>query len=537
MSSAPFRGDIARQGCAPMRETPERITRDRLFAVTFASLAALYLLPLLLVGLLPSQDLPNHFAIVATLARRGPDWERWFENRLAFAPYAGFYLLCIPMAKLVGAEASGRAVLAAYVVGFPAAAVHLAATLDRRMVWPALLSFTLVYGDAYLVGFLPWLLALPLVLWGCAIALRLATTAERTLRRSLALAALSVAVWLLHPLSVLLLALAVAALAASFASDWRRATVAVLALAPSCLLVLASRDTTAGAGWLPLSFKLEYLARTPLFVADAADGRPWIWLAASVAGALFAALAARLLRRQRAAPVRRSLVWIVLLLLLVYLVLPFRLGPTIWLDLRMAAPLWLFVFLWLGPSIAALRAGRVAVVALCVIVGATALDLHWRFDREAGPLLAVIDAMQPDQRVLPIVLDGTSRVIEPLYTRLGMVRFYSPYAHFASHYHVRKGGISPLMTFHPSLPWIPLGIVPPAYHEHFSIADPFRGSRLLGALGELAPHFDYVLVRGGQLGARDALSALADQVAEAGDFTLWRVRGAPAEPVPLQRVP
>ena len=82
---------------------------DRLFVAVFAALAAVYVLPLLLFRLLPSQDLPNHFAIVATLVRRGPDWNTLFEDRLALAPYSGFYWLSTALARFLGAEIAGTA--------------------------------------------------------------------------------------------------------------------------------------------------------------------------------------------------------------------------------------------------------------------------------------------------------------------------------------------------------------------------------------------------------------------------------------------
>ena len=94
---------------------------------------------------------------------------------------------------------------------------------------------------------------------------------------------------------------------------------------------------------------------------------------------------------------------------------------------------------------------------------------------------------------LGLISPEPSSSLQPLFWREGWAPF-APYAHAPSVCSVGRGGRSPTMTFHPSLPWMPLRLVPGKDLEDIGIADVFDGLRLASQLDRRAQHYDYLLV-------------------------------------------
>ncbi|MBU1677053.1 hypothetical protein KKA85_14890, partial [bacterium] len=198
-------------------------------------------------------------------------------------------------------------------------------------------------------------------------------------------------------------------------------------------------------------------------------------------------------------------------------------GATVWLDLRIAPFFWAALFLATGAAMTRGRSGRILVVALCAVSALGVLRMHRAFDREIAPLFDLIEEMAEDRRVLPILCDPRSEVIEPFYVRDGVIPFSSPYAHFGSYYHVRKGGVSPWMTFYAGLDWIPLGLKDPLYRRAFGIDGPFAPRRVLETVPGVRDRFDYVLVRGGDAAELRYLARFAALRSQVGAFTLFEM--------------
>ncbi len=514
---------------------------QRAFPWIAGLLCVLYVLPVQLAAHLPMQDIPNHLAIVETLAHRhqDPAWPRSFTANLAPQPYVGYYALTLALAKPLGTEAANRLVLTFYVVALLAGAGFLLASSGRGGRWALLLVLPFVYSDAYLVGLTNFLLGLPPLLFGAGLCARLGSGRLRAGTGAVGLGACGLLLYLTHPLTLGVLLLLAGAVVVGGGGSWRRRLAWGSALLPAAALLAAFAVRSAGFGqapvWLSPGLKAEYLLRAPLLFVDAVGG-PLFGICAVLFGALLVAGLARFIARVRREGFgERGPALAAGALLAGYAAAPAVLGSTVWLDARLALLFWLALLHALRRCLLRSRAEKLAAVALAVACGSGVLAGHQRFSTEIEPLFEVLAEAPPGARLLAVALASESQALEPFYVGSGEVPWFSLYAQAGSYYHLHHGGISPFMTFYAGLPWVPLRLRDELYEKGFSIADPFVPARLLGRLPALAGEFDLVLVRGMTEQVRDFLLPLAAPVAQRGPFTLWVMRHRlppPAPPAP-----
>lgn len=516
-------------------------SRELAFPVVVAVLVVGFSLPIALTSHPPIQDIPTHLAIVRTLAveRLDATWGEHFENRLRPDAYSAYYFACVALAKHVGSEAANRIVLTLYAVLLPMAFLALVLAYDPGRRWNVIPAFMFIYSDLYLVGLANYLLAMPMLFAGAAVGVRIARSESTSLPAILALAALGIALYLTHPfaLAMLLIVLPVLILSRGLR---RRLIVLGLGLSPGVILLLhrlpSSGVASGSVFWVSLGFKIRYLLTTPLLALDA--HRHWSLYVVCGLGLLLVALVAYDLFRgartsRRAGPEPwwhdRSLTAFALFGVL-YFAAPFSYAHAIWFDLRLGVATWLLLLLAIKPRFTrgSLRRGLMVAMSAVSLLGVW--SLHRSFDREIAPLFEVIEQMKPSSRVLPIVVNPVSRACQPFYSRDGVIRYYSPYAHFGAYYNVEKGGESPFMTFHATLGWIPLGLRGPFYERAFEIEDPFLPRRLLEGLPVTASHFDYILVRGLRPDVVHWVERFGAPAARAGAFQAFAVKtAAPAD--------
>ncbi len=206
-------------------------------ALAFALGAAILLAAILVPAQLPFVDFPQHVALLSRWTHAGQ--AAWglppiFELNLA-TPYVLAYAVAYVLSPILGDELAIRVVLAAGLVGLPAATWLLLRAFGRPTelclaVFPVALSW-LVYR-----GWYPFVVGLPLVVAGLATA-RYVTVNGRG-RDVVILAAIALATLATHALAFALLAAGVV-LVAAWGPGRRAALVRVAAgLAPAVVLAL-----------------------------------------------------------------------------------------------------------------------------------------------------------------------------------------------------------------------------------------------------------------------------------------------------------
>jgi hypothetical protein len=511
-------------------------SRGFAFPIVVAVLVVGFSLPVVLSDHLPMQDIPNHLAIVQTLAGEGSDaaWGERFENRLAPDAYSAYYAVGVFLARQMGAEAANRVMVALYAVLLPLTFLALVLAYDPDRRWNVVPAFLLIYSDLYLVGFANYLLSLPMLLGGAALGIRIARGDGRSWPSVVALAVIGIALYFTHPLSLGMLFVVLAVLVPWRGPGRRRLLALGAGLLPGFALLLgrlpAGGFTSGPFHRVGLWLKVRYLLTTPLFALDA--HRHWSFYVAGALGLLFAGLVAYdLIRRRRgrgsAGPASRSLDRPLLgagLFVALYFAAPFNAGNATWLDLRLSVTVWLLLLLALRPRLTdgSLRRGVLVAVSAVSLLGVW--SLHRAFDREIAPLFDVIERMRPSARVLPIAVETSSDACRPFYSRDAAIPCYATHAHFGAYYNVERGGVNPFMTFHASLDWIPLGLRDPFYRTGFNIAEPFFPALLVSNLPRTAGHFDYILVRGLHPEALRWIETYGRPVTRRGEFAAFAVR-------------
>jgi hypothetical protein len=501
-----------------------------------ASFALLAAAPLWIAPHLPPQDLPNHLSMMATLARDGePGWHERFEDRRGLRPYTAFYSPAVALVRAVGIDAAGRLLLTLYVVLLP---LSLAAVLH---VWrpgtelAGLLAIPLSYSDIYLMGFINFLFSLPLLFFAVALGLATLRGGPRSVPFACALCVCLLLACYTHPVSMALFALFAASWLVFTARDRRSLFVFAAGCLPAAGVFLAwFVQSAAETGWrISSMYKLSYLLTTPAFLLDAGGVPEARWVMAGVVAlALGASVVAarsrlpgntssrslgRLLSRDRAA-------WLgFLAVLALYWVMPFARGATVWADLRLAPVVWMLLIVCVAGSLVASRTLIVLGAATLAVYWVGAVRVHQAFSREVAPLFELIEELPEDARLLPILLDPRSVAIYPSHLREQVIRFSSPYTHFASWYHLEKRGESPHMAFHYSMPMLPVALKSPFYRHRFGVGGAFGPSRLLGELRALAPKFDFIVVRAKNLQGIAAIEEVASLYASAPPFYAFAV--------------
>lgn len=159
---------------------------------------------------LPLLDLPQHLGLAAAVSASGDPsspWARYLEVDPWPVPYWTFYGAMWLLAKAFPLEIAAKLVLSAYAAGLPLAAGFLLRSLGRDPRW-AVLTAPLAFSTNLFYGFMPFLVATPLLLLALGLLDRHLAADRAVPGRSAALAATAVAVYLSHPQPFLLLGFA-----------------------------------------------------------------------------------------------------------------------------------------------------------------------------------------------------------------------------------------------------------------------------------------------------------------------------------------
>ncbi|HVX84766.1 MAG TPA: hypothetical protein VH253_08115 [Phycisphaerae bacterium] len=518
------------QGSDGRSRRAERAARAERWAARAAVLlfSALSLAPVWGLKYLPIQDYPQNLfqASLVCDALDGKSTGPFYEVHL-HATYSAFFLLVWLFHFAISVWHAGKAAVSVYFLLTAAAAWRLlhAGERDGRPAWGALLLFPIAFNAVYFLGFFHFLYAMPLLLMALLDLRRAASTGWSVPRAALQL---------LYLLLLLMIHAFVLALYALIAAVWlldarlRRQPRARFGLWPGLLLALgivalgAAIDAgSAAAGLAHLnasdfaspSRSLEFLLT--LFTGLNGPLHPDVpsllaWLAIV---AFFAAIA---WTGRRAAPGSLLLpaLWACAALTLATFAMPFRIGSASYLNVRIAAALYLM----LAVAAAGLTVPRRAILPLlllCLAAGAANFRTQLAISRETAAIDPVIAAVPPGAPLLPLLFDPASPHADPF--------FFTPHLHDHFYIHLEKGGASPYLLEGPREQRAPLslipGTLPPAPPD---IYRPFDFRR------ELHAGFRYFLVRGGTPSLHRYMQTFARPLIASGPWTLYERTAAPS---------
>jgi TRAP-type C4-dicarboxylate transport system permease small subunit len=474
------------------------------FELVFAALAVFAAVPLWVVEHPPIQDLPQHLAAIRVLHDYGDPalaFEKYFTVDLWRTQYLAYYLAADLLAYPFGVELANVLLLSASIVGTPYAMRALMRALgrDERL---AVAALPLTWNAHLILGFLNFVAALPLALFGLALAARLRQ--QWTRGRAIGLAVVTVVTFYTHVVPFGFLGLGSALL---LCGDGLRETVKRWLLLGPAVLAMLVWTQTAPAGeatWSAVVGGSEGGGPQPQFMGwvEAIKQLPR-WLTDVLRGT---------------EDDRLLVVWGLLLLLAI------GLGAGSWreettveeaLQDRLArragilaplAALGYFVtpasYDWIWPINA-----RFPLLALVLLIPVLPVPRRWPgaalfvgfavvsvlsfvqvnrsfqgFEQEVGRLEAALETIPKGERVAALVFDRGSREVK-----------FAPFLHSAAWYQTKKGG-AVMFTF-ADFPQSP-------FRFREDNRPPRVGPRWEWKPGQVDPRrdlawYDWVLVRGG----------------------------------------
>jgi hypothetical protein len=357
---------------APLAEriTALLATRAAWWTVCVAS-GAILLVPLFLVDVPPVLDYPNHLARMYVLAfgAHDPILSQMYEQHWAIIPNLAIDLVMPEMLKFLPIYLAGRLVLAATLL-MPLVGVvaYHRAAFRVRSYWPLAAGLT-AYNALFLLGFMNFLLSLGMALLAAAAWLR--WRESRPVWVTVLGALATVAIFFMHLFGLLFLAVLLGGeelirfwrLRRTTGVGWRhlvrRAAMGAIAFTPPVVLGLLAplHDLQGAVEYDKLAYKLHELAEPFLAYDGHVD---------TLTGGVFLAGVYLAFRhhRLRVAPGTGLALAV---LFVAFLICPFAIKPTGFIDARFPIMLGLLLFAGVRPVALSPRV-RIAVAAVLALV-------------------------------------------------------------------------------------------------------------------------------------------------------------------------
>jgi hypothetical protein len=382
--------------------------------------AAASAVPLWCARFLPLADLPQHVAAIGML-------RSWWSPALHLgtryalnvgdSQYFVYHAAGAALSLVTGsAESANRVLLTLVAVSFPYALRSLLSALDRDARL-ALFAAPAFWSAPLMMGFVPYVAAVPVALWGVALFVRQARAPSRG--RSVGLACLACLLFGLHLSAYLVLLGCVVVVSAPLYRRPANAVRALVWMAPSTALtaawalrgslVVPSVPAPEGTqvAWTSTRTLVEQL---PIWAHD-------IWRSHVDEGcAVVFSIALIVLVFQRGrvpedAWLARA-AWVPFAVaLLAYAVLPYSIGPAVMLDTRMATFVVLFAPLVLTPSPGPWGTLPLVAVFASHLVGVvdSAIEVRRTESEELGDVDRLLREIPADARVLTLPVHLTSK--------------------------------------------------------------------------------------------------------------------------------
>ncbi len=464
--------------------------------------ALLVAIPLWTHRWLPMQDLPQHLATMgivhashASDAANGP-----FIVDLKHTQYVIFYLVGDWLSYFMSVHTAGVLLITAYVLGLVASMYALLQALDRdpRL---SLLLVPVMANTQFLIGLLQFLIGIPFMFYGWALAIRYRRAPST--RLAVGIAVIAVLIFYSHIVVFGLFGIGLAIMA-----PWRGIRRYALSLVPAGALCLHwAFFTESGRVVLDAStrgsqdkdlwaFMLSFHEAYDLVLnsyRDSADERLFLQ---AVIIAIVLTVAARV--RSHGKPVLSTLRWLVIPAICLFLY--FRSEGSNGYLAHIRDRFALLTVFTLVPALRMPRGwlGHAGAGALLVTAAMTAETFNWhctQFERyEVADFEQALEQIPAGKHVAGLMFDTESKYFRQ-----------NPFLHFPTYYIVERGGTVnfsfagyPHWAYRYRPHMDPLGASPPVFSWEWQ---PQR----VAAREELAASYDYVITRGSGFDPPDAL--------------------------------
>ena len=487
------------------------------FVVALFSIISLW--PIWSVRFPPMQDYPQHISQVQVLSEYGnPDYD-YKDNFLANlkpAPYATFYAITLFFSKFLSIETAGKATISLYIllIFFLVLKVTRHST-GNSFPWGVLLFFPFAFNQQYFLGYLNYLLSLPILLLSLMDQKNL-IKGEGWRRAAFIQVLWIVVLFFTHPFTFLLyisLSFINILLFCRRPDDFRRIIPHIfLSILLFSFWFFAANPTEFSTlppeakkfFWMPFNEILVYY--TYIFTGMLwYDGPDWILIVLWISLASITVLSLFKHHNGEKDHLYECLIFFAITTIAIF-ILPFAKGVFTYINLRLTAVSYFFLALAVG-KINFKCIPRVLFILLLFAILLHSVVKQRTISKEIEEIKPILVKIPSKSSILPLVFDNNSVELDS--------RFFDPHLHNQDYYFLLVGGgLSPYLPDSPLLP------------VHFKTA------KKPTAPGDYMPHmfrwelheagYDYFLIRGPTKGVLSYISKKAVLLEKSGKWLLFK---------------
>jgi hypothetical protein len=415
----------------------------RLFTYALLFLMTLGLLAIWYPRFPPMQDYPQSLFmahVVSSYTNANLNWSEYYRTDLQIGPYSLFFMIVGLLAKVVSAEAAGKIFisLALWLTAALAYAWNRFYAPDRP-AWSVLLLLPLLFSQVYYMGFVNYLLSIPILFLALLVHEKLVKQ-DRNSSTLPTYLALLILLFLAHPYTILVF-IVLSFTITLFSSNTKK-QYAIGLVGPLLIVTVfalwyvnifgISPDRIPGAftiRWWPLYDVFRYFFLPFAGMRITSSPNIVTLLAWSTIALLFLFAG---IKQKKAIRFRSPLFIMLLLSLAGYAILPFWLGDYSYFNLRMSLVCYFLLALTLGGIQLGKWPGYVFVILVSVIMLMT-IKTHMALSAETEELLPLFDHMKKNETIYSLERDASPTALDRRY-------FYQFHAHDHFYYHVVVGG-------------------------------------------------------------------------------------------------
>lgn len=418
---------------------------DPLLFWSFVALSVAVVVPFWVVELLPLLDIPQHIATIGVMHHFGdPSWgyDQSFVIEAGSTQYLLYYVVCDWLAHIVGVENANKVFLSTYALLLPLSLLYFLHVFGRIRA-AALLAFPLVFNKFLFYAFINYVFAIPFLFFGLALLKRALDDPETNRWRELLLLLCSLTVFYSHLQIFLVYVGGMGLLALMHWPGRNRFVIRLLHLLPAVILfALWARSDMAGgevweeqvskryasltgSEWEPMWKTFREFQDRVLAVYEHGKDE---WITLGLGAGILSLLMVRKADWRSLFPEALTL-----FVLAFYLAVPTS-YKWIWPVNWRFAPLVVLLFLTWGRADLH-RYARWAFTAAFATFSLWSMNVHIEsfkaFDKEAATIHPILDAIEPQSRVMALMFDTGSAVVSG-----------PAYLHFVMYHQIRNGGVS-----------------------------------------------------------------------------------------------
>jgi hypothetical protein len=458
------------------------IQNTRLFTYALASLTILGLTAIWYPRFPAMQDYPQSLFmahVVSSFTDTGLNWSTYYITNQHLGPYSFFFMMVSLLAKIVPVEVAGK-VFISLAVCLTTVFIYVwnRSYAPDRPAWSILLLFPFLFSQVYYMGFVNYLISIPLLFLALLVHEKLVKQGGNS-GTVITYLALLIALFLSHPYTILVFIM-LSFVISLFSSATKKQF--MIGLAGPILIVMfftlwyvntfgiapTQHPGAFSIRWLPAHKVFKFFLLP--FVGMRITSNPDILIL--LAWSTIALLFLFTWLKQRSSPRFRPQLLIMLLLSIAgYAILPFWLGDYSYFNLRMSIVCYFLLALTLGGIQLGKWSGYLFAILVCVLMLMT-IRTHMALSAETEELLPLFGHMNKNEVVYSLTLDASPAEIDKRY-------FDQFHEHDHFYYHVLVGGGAASTLFNSKMNQIQL-------REGLTMPDIF-----------VEPQFyQYILVRG-----------------------------------------